>query len=497
MQNRLSVPKPADFLCILPGAVAATFMIGNDAMEWAPWAAALFTLRFVRRTPAAHGLALGACAWALAYVAGWQGVLPFKGWLSYAVPAAAGFAAFSPFIADRLLSPRLGRSVRWLVLPTAWVAVEFAFSHLGYGTWGAVAYSQMGLLPLLQTVAVVGLAGPAFLIGAFGSIANEVWQSPRRGWPLAAAFAAAVALLLGGGWLLLRSPEPRAKVQVAGIVVDNMPVFRNTWGPLSYGRPLDPEAAERVRPSARALVQSLFDRSEQAADRGARIIVWSEANALIFASDEADMIHLGQSFAARRGVYLFMAAAVMTPGEPLAENVIIVIDDRGRVVDRYLKSHPTPGEMSVRGDGRVRTLSTPYGRLAWAICYDFDYPGLIRQAGQAGADILIDPSWEHAGMAPLHSEMAAMRAIETGAGLFRPVNGGMGLAVDGRGRVISALPASRSLDEDLIADMPIARTWAPQVAVGDAFAWACATLLMILAIRATRAGRTRDQQSEA
>ncbi len=486
MKNRLSVPKALDVMCILPGGIAAAFMIGNDAMAWAPWLAALFTLRFVRRTPAGRGLALGACAWALAYVAGWQGVLPFQGWLSYAVPAAAGFAAFSPFIADRLLSPRLGHSVRWLVLPTAWVAVELGFSHLGYGTWGAVAYSQVDLLPLLQTVAVVGLAGPAFLIGAFGSISNEVWQSPGRGWPLAAAFAAAVALLLVGGWSLVRSPEPRNTVQVAGIVVDNMAVFRNTWGPLSYGETLDREAAERVQPSARALVQTLFERSEQAADRGAKIIVWSEANALIFASDEADMLRLGQRFARRRGVYLFMAAAVMTPGEPLAENVIIVIDDRGRVVDRYLKSHPTPGEMSVRGDGRVRTLDTPYGRLAWAICYDFDYPALIRQAGRAGADILIDPSWEHAGMAPLHSEMAAMRAIETGAGLFRAVNGGLGLAVDGRGRVISSLPASRAFGEDLVADMPTARSWAPQVIIGEAFAWPCVTLLLILSLQAIR-----------
>lgn len=491
MQDRFSFARIADLLCIIPGAVAAAFMIGNEAMPWAPWAAALFTLRFVRQTPAAQGLALGACAWALAYIAGWRGVLPFQGWLSFAVPAAAGFAAFLPFIADRLFTPRLSRSVRWLVLPTAWVAVEFGFSYLGYGTWGAVAYSQIALLPLLQIVAVTGLAGPAFLVGAFASIASDAWEEPRRGRRLAGGFAAVMAILLGGGSLLLRTPAPEPTVRVAGIVVDNMAVFRNTWGPLSYGQPLDREAAERVRPSAKELVRTLFERSERAADRGAKIIVWSEANALIFASDEPDMIRLGQSFATRRGVYLFMAAAVMTPGEPLAENVIIVIDDRGRVVDRYLKSYPTPGEMSVRGDRRLRTLDTPYGRLAWAICYDFDYPRLIRQAGRAGADILIDPSWEHAGMTPLHSEMAAMRAIETGAGLFRPVNGGLGLAVDGRGRVITALPAARSVDEDLVADMPTARSWAPQVAVGDAFGWVCTGLLAILSILAIAPRRGR------
>jgi apolipoprotein N-acyltransferase len=127
----------------------------------------------------------------------------------------------------------------------------------------------------------------------------------------------------------------------------------------------------------------------------------------------------------------------MTPGNELAENKLVVIGPAGDVRGTYLKSHPTPGEASVAGDNRVGWTDTPFGRIAWAICYDYDYPALIAQAGRAGADILINPAWDDRGMTPLHARMATLRSIENGAAQLRPTNGGLSLAVDGRGAILS------------------------------------------------------------
>jgi apolipoprotein N-acyltransferase len=75
-----------------------------------------------------------------------------------------------------------------------------------------------------------------------------------------------------------------------------------------------------------------------------------------------------------------------------ALNESILIDPKGIVVWRYQKAHPVPGEPFPPGDGKVPTVQTPYGRLATVICFDADFPGTIRQARQAGADVLLVPS---------------------------------------------------------------------------------------------------------
>lgn len=124
----------------------------------------------------------------------------------------------------------------------------------------------------------------------------------------------------------------------------------------------------------------------------------------------------------------------------------------------------------------------------WAICYDFDYPELIRQAGRVGADILIDPSWENAGMTPLHTQMATFRAIENGAALFRPVNGGLGMAVDAYGRVLGTLDhfTTGTPDKVLVADLRTKGVATLYPAVGDAFGWLCGGGLALLALVAVR-----------
>jgi apolipoprotein N-acyltransferase len=56
---------------------------------------------------------------------------------------------------------------------------------------------------------------------------------------------------------------------------------------------------------------------------------------------------------------------------------------------------PVPGPeaaMQIRGDRKLRSLDTPYGRLSSVICFDADFPQLLRQAGALGTDILLDPS---------------------------------------------------------------------------------------------------------
>ncbi|MBL7599223.1 nitrilase, partial [Escherichia coli] len=81
---------------------------------------------------------------------------------------------------------------------------------------------------------------------------------------------------------------------------------------------------------------------------GARLIVWSEANALVLADEQPAFLAAARALAAGERIHLFLGMAVITPGRSLAENKLVVIDPAGRVRASYRKSHPTPSEASIR-----------------------------------------------------------------------------------------------------------------------------------------------------
>ncbi|HEY1353036.1 MAG TPA: hypothetical protein VGF67_25765 [Ktedonobacteraceae bacterium] len=70
-------------------------------------------------------------------------------------------------------------------------------------------------------------------------------------------------------------------------------------------------------------------------------------------------------------------------------------------------------------------VGSPYGRLAGVICFDADYPGTPRQAGLAGADVLLVPADDWQGLDPAHAHNATLRAIENGLSLVRETSQGL------------------------------------------------------------------------
>ncbi len=479
---------------LIAAVVAMTFATGNHALGLAAWVAPILLLAYVRRGSRGSALLSGAAAMVAAQMIGWSGVLPFSGGTYYAVTGAVGLVFFLPYAVDRLVAPLLQRGGRLLLFPLCWVVVEHLFIQAGQGSWGAAAYAHLDEPALLQVASVAGLSGITFLNGLLASAAVNAWDSDWRKADLRIVLctAAMIGLVIVAGSVRLASPPANASVRAAGIVVDNMEVFRNSWGPLSYGRPLTAAAAEKARPLARRLQDDLVRATRREARAGARLVVWSEGNALVFSADEETFVAEGQKVAREERIYLFMAMAVMTPGERLAENKLVVIDPAGRVRANYLKSHPTPGEASVAGDGRVGWIDTPFGRIAWAICYDYDYPALIAQAGRAGADILINPAWDDRGMTPLHARMATLRSIETGAAMLRPTNGGLSLAVDGRGATLSQVGPQGT--HSIVASLPVRRLPTLYPRLGDWLPAGALVILVLLGLQAAFARRLRGSR---
>lgn len=86
------------------------------------------------------------------------------------------------------------------------------------------------------------------------------------------------------------------------------------------------------------------------------------------------------------------------------------------------------------GPGASPVVEATDATLGGAICYDFDYPDLARAHGRRGVDIVAVPSSDWRGIDPIHTQMAAVRAIEGGFSLVRSTRWGLSAAVDATGR---------------------------------------------------------------
>jgi apolipoprotein N-acyltransferase len=481
-------------LVLLAAAGAlATLAAGRYSLAAAAWIAPVLLLRAARTGSVWTGLVPAALIHGVAFAVAWRGTFG----IPFAVYVAIGLVFFAPYAVDRLLAPRLEGLVATLPFPAAWVPFEFALARVPLldgrplGTWGAIAYSQADVLPLVQLVSVTGIWGPAFLIPWCAAVVNRAWEAgwskPRCHVEVVAAVAVVAAVGAWGGLRLATAPPPAETVRVAAIAVDNPALTVGVWNPVARGRGVSPEDRQDMRARLEPLHDALFEASAREARAGARIVVWAEDNAIVFADDEAALIERGQDLAREVGVHLFMGMVTLVPGQN-AENKVIAIAPDGSVAFSYLKSFPTPWEASVPGDRILRHLDSPLGRIGTAICYDFDHPAFIRAAGRAGVDIMLAPSDDGLQADPLHARMAAFRAIENGFSLVRPVIGGRALAVDAYGRVLAQADYGRGAyiaggTHILVAYVPTAGVDTIYARVGDLLAWLCLAVLVGLAIR--------------
>jgi apolipoprotein N-acyltransferase len=124
-------------------------------------------------------------------------------------------------------------------------------------------------------------------------------------------------------------------------------------------------------------------------------------------------------------------------GKSPAENVVRIIDPNGDVVLTHLKYGGNDFEGTLKGDGVLQTVDTPYGKLSAVICWDADFPNAIKQAGEQNVDLLFVPSNDWLAVKDIHAGMATFRAVENGMTIFRQTGQGVSLVSDAYGKVIN------------------------------------------------------------
>lgn len=487
--------QPRSWPWLVMGAGLLLFSYGAKNIPVAAWFSPVFLLRFVREqkfrvwVPVLYLTAIGSIAFQL------RGMVPIPG-LGYAIFLAVGGIQFLiPFLTDRWLVPRISGLLATLVFPSAWVVLEYTNSLGPFGSWGSWAYSQYGNLALLQLLSVTGLWGISFLIGWFAAVCNWLWEEgwdstqARRGAYLCIATIAAVVLI--GGARMALFPPSSSTVRIASLSKRQIGPSPSeaTWNRLTSNQPTAEDLAS-IRSWGAAVDNDFLARAEREEQAGAKIVFWGEANAPVFKQDEAAFISRGAELASKYQIYLGMALGVWNIGKnPPFENKLILIEPDGRVAWEYNKARPVPGPeaaMQIRGDGKLRSLDTPYGRLSSVICFDADFPQLLAQAGALGADIVLDPSNDWRAVDPWHTQMASFRAIEQGVNLVRQTSQGLSAAFDYQGRRLSAMDHYYTADYALVSEVPTRGVRTVYSRLRDWFAWMCAAAFLVLVFHSVR-----------
>jgi apolipoprotein N-acyltransferase len=480
-------------------AIAAALMLlsnGADNIPLAAWLAPVFLLRFVRGQSYKIGLPVAYVLLSAAFAFQFRGMVPIPGVGYYIFLAAWGIALVLPYLIDRMVAHRFIGVATTLVFPFVWVTTEYMASHGPFATWGSVAYSQYGNLALLQVLSVTGLWGVTFLIGWFAAVCNGLWEEgldskrARTGAWLCVGTIATV-MLLGGARMALFPPSSQT-VRVASISKRNVePQPSDAVLSRMFEGKLTSEDTIVVTHWTTARDEDLLSRAEQEMQAGAKIVFWGEANALMFKEQEAAFVARGREMAAKYHAYLGMALGVLNPTKTRpVENKLVLIQPNGQVAWEYNKAHPVPGPeaaLQVLGDGRLRALNTPYGRLSSIICYDGDFPQLLAQAGTLGADVVIDPSNDWRAIDPWHTQMASFRAIEQGFNLIRHTSQGLSAAFDYQGRRIAAMDDYHTADYAMVSYVPTRGVRTIYSRVGDWFAWFCLAGLVFPVVQSLRA----------
>jgi apolipoprotein N-acyltransferase len=182
-----------------------------------------------------------------------------------------------------------------------------------------------------------------------------------------------------------------------------------------------------------------------------------------------------------------MALAVHNEGRtPSVENKLVLIKPDGHVAREYNKVRPVPGDQQILGDGKLRVLETPYGRISSIICFDGDFPQVPAQAGALKADILLDPSNDWLAIDPWHTQMANFRAIEQGVNLIRQTSRGLSAAFDYQRRRLAAVDHFQTVDYAMVSEVPTRGVRTVYSLLGDWFAWACLAGFAVLTVLALR-----------
>ena len=455
--------------------------------------APIFILRFSRVLPAGRSIGLTILGFVLAFNISLWGIFDVGDptlSLVFNVIRSTIIALYYalPFVVDRLVTPRLGKRLyATLVFPAAMTASMF-LSSMPPPIDGTAAKNVFSTapLPLLQIYALAGLWSFVFLWSWLASCINHAWESGFRHRQAVAAGLAFV-LVAGGlyawGSLRIMTAPDVPTVKIAAVV---MP--KEEGGPASMVQVFEDRMTSPYGPT----MDHIRSMTAEAAANGAKIVAFNEFAILVTEANHERARAEFSKIAADNGVWLAIPYG-WVPETGKGANRHLLIDDTGAVradyQKRFLLGFGDFGENAVfkKGAEIIQTAGSPYGRIALAICRDMSFPDFARQAGRAGADIMLTGSHEFPKGITLNDPY---RAIENGFTHIRPTYDGITYAMDPYGHVLAQMHRGTGVPGIMYVDVPMKGVRTLYGRFGDWLGWLSCGLVVLFAVLAIVAGRS-------
>lgn len=441
---------------------------GIDLLAWlAPVPFILFLYQTQSKKLRVLLVAAVCLAWTLATIKIVTDPLPLALALGYGTPLGLIFSA--GFLFWDKLRHRIPNALNAIAFSAVMMTIEWLQHRFTpFGTWGAAANTQLENLIFLQSVSLAGIAAIALPMYWFAALMAQAIHDKNIQYRQFSALALLLISLHVYGGIRLGNVTMTEHTKVAAIGTDA------TFG----GLPLP--APDKII----IIDNALFQRSEEAAKNGAKLISWTEGATISPPNEEVDLIKRGQEFSAKYRVELVMSYIVPIEVEPLKyENKYVWIGDDGKIRHDYLKHEPVPGEPAIRGIKPLVLAQTAFGPAAGAICYDYDFPHLGLENARLNPGLVVLPSSDWKGIDPIHSQMASLRAIEGGYSLLRPTRFGLSVAYDFKGRVRGWQSANEEGPGIMIANVPTKPVSTLYKAAGDWLVYLAIIFLLVISLK--------------
>ena len=337
-------------------------------------------------------------------------------------------------------------------------------------TWNPAAAALTPVPMLLSPLPVTAAIGLSLLVLLLGSSLAALLEPRTR--RAGAIWVVITSLAWVGAGLFAPRAHPEGPAVRVAAVQPNVPL-ETRWDPVN-------EEAIEAR---------VWRLSRQAADVGARWIVWPESAVPRTLDRDAEYRVQVETFAREHGLWLLLGSIGLGPGESEYYNSVYTASPAGLVPWRYDKVHLVPFGEYVPLAGRIAALDAlvrevgaftpgtslmpmpgPVGPTGVAVCYEVAYPSLYAGEVLRGAKILAtitNDGWYGDSAAPRqHLALAILRAAEVQKYLVRAANTGISAVIGPDGRVLTSLGVGR--EGIITADVRATSGVTPAVAFGGA-----------------------------
>jgi apolipoprotein N-acyltransferase len=350
----------------------------------------------------------------------------------FGFPAVAliGILALGPWLFGQAYVSarrRLPGGWSWVALPVLWVGIEYFRSECWYFkfAWFGLGYSQTPYLPTLQWAMVSGCYSLSLLIAVANALLARAVSGRHLRVAAAACVVAVASVALGEAMRLIAHERQHRAAS-------------------DYGA----SSVALVQDESSDLDRMLELSTASLADRPG-LIVWPEYAVMDDPLTDWEQRQKIADLARDSRAHVVVGCKRYVDAQHRRfHNAAVVFGPEGQVFGEYHKANPVQFFDDGIPGRSFPTFETPFGELGIAICYDMDFPWVMRKLVQNGAEILVVPTYDAMWWGRLqhqqHSAMTAMRAVEHRRWIVRAASSGESQVVDSVGRVHARLGIGRT-----------------------------------------------------